>query len=902
MVKIRTAFLTLTLSLLAFAQVWANEEVHFIKRSWDAVNKVVVSKDTSISEYTVLSGTDKYGEYTLKSNKWYVVKSSFGRYRTIAPSGSAANLIICDGAILTGHITIEEGDTLNIYGQELGSGEIQAKSISYSYNSGNYQAFMEDEPQAEKLFAAIGGGLKNGNMGALVIHGGTITARSGMPPYTDYTAGIGGGEDGNGGSVIIYGGTIKAYGGKDAAGIGSGEQQSGVKHGGSLTIYGGTVEAHGGKHGAGIGGGQDASGATVVIYGGIVSAYGGADAAGIGSGEEFAEGPINGGSLTVYGGEVFADGTDWGAGIGGGEDADGANVEIYGGTVTAWAGADAGKRNGSAIGCAKCDGNYGTLHISGDMRVYAGNDANNPKLFTYDQRVPASRWRPYARIVPCAHSYTYTIDRSSNPSTHTGSCKYCGRVEGPHAHSPESDGHCGVCGYNVGTGYWTVTLAKPRTDGSGNPQIGDNGGYVYEGTSMDVAKGRPVLLPTCDVMVNGYKFVGWSSDGGGTLYNPGDEYVAGDHVTLKATYKEIRVVTVAEPASSNPNGSYTTYKDTVAWNEDYVFPNASSPEGYAFVGWYVGSIEDLVDGGYSLKPEIQNPSLYRVDDVLTNVTSDKEIVAVYVRTGYGAVTIAVDSSSAVIDGAYANDDETVILGNITVQSVALNRTFVKDQFSTLVLPFEIAVGKVHGAKFYGLTEMSNADGKWTAGASAIGESGVLAANTPYLVKPEASTITFDGSVTLNTSGSHKSTQGEGEWEFQGAYQYIVFGNVKSENPQNTYYGFAANTQDGYTAGQFAKAGDNAFIYPMRAYLVHVGANGNAKDASGLGLSDIGSLPETIDVKIMDEQGKVTEVATFNTVTGEIKRDRWFDLQGRQLKGKPSIKGKYLHNGKVEVVK
>ena len=31
-------------------------------------------------------------------------------------------------------------------------------------------------------------------------------------------------------------------------------------------------------------------------------------------------------------------------------------------------------------------------------------------------------------------------------------------------------------------------------------------------------------------------------------------------------------------------------------------------------------------------------------------------------------------------------------------------------------------------------------------------------------------------------------------------------------------------------------------------------------------------------------------------------DRWFDLQGRKLNGKPTDKGKYLHNGKVEVVK
>ncbi len=82
-------------------------------------------------------------------------------------------------------------------------------------------------------------------------------------------------------------------------------------------------------------------------------------------------------------------------------------------------------------------------------------------------------------------------------------------------------------------------------------------------------------------------------------------------------------------------------------------------------------------------------------------------------------------------------------------------------------------------------------------------------------------------------------------------------------------------------------------------------NGNDnlnKTAGGLGLSDFGTLPETIELKIMDENGNVTETATLNTRTGEVKRDRWFDLQGRKLNGKPSDRGKYLHNGKVEVVK
>jgi len=31
-------------------------------------------------------------------------------------------------------------------------------------------------------------------------------------------------------------------------------------------------------------------------------------------------------------------------------------------------------------------------------------------------------------------------------------------------------------------------------------------------------------------------------------------------------------------------------------------------------------------------------------------------------------------------------------------------------------------------------------------------------------------------------------------------------------------------------------------------------------------------------------------------------DRWFDLQGRLLKGKPMVKGTYYHNGKAVVVK
>ena len=46
----------------------------------------------------------------------------------------------------------------------------------------------------------------------------------------------------------------------------------------------------------------------------------------------------------------------------------------------------------------------------------------------------------------------------------------------------------------------------------------------------------------------------------------------------------------------------------------------------------------------------------------------------------------------------------------------------------------------------------------------------------------------------------------------------------------------------------------------------------------------------------------TEVSTAEQLNSAISKDRWFDVQGRQLKAKPSIKGRYLHNGRIEVVK
>jgi len=551
-------------ALIAFGTTaWAqkNNPVSYIYRSWNGSQ--VVSEERTVTDYIVLSGGNPATHYDLEAGKWYVVSGSIEHSRFIVKPGAPVNLILCDASALTGQITINATSALNVYGQAAGSGKIFAKSEAFvdgevmapigasgvndplgggydhmgsltvyggnvtatvNYWSGMSAAIggfgcatgpMEDAKggtvtiyggtvtaTADRYGAGIGGG-HGGDGGTVTIYGGTVTAKS----DSRLGAGIGGGSNGSGGTVTIWGGTVTAIGGKDAAGIGSGEQAYGNKNGGTITIHGGTVTARGGSHGAGIGGGQDASGGTVVINGGIVNAYGGTDAAGIGSGERYTASSINGGSLTVNGGTVFADGTGWGAGIGGGEDANGATVKIYGGEVTAWAGNDAGKKNGCAIGSEDGDGHRGSLFIGDTLMVHAGQNPTdaNSHLFPKETRGAACFFRPYAKIEPCNHQgSSYTVSGTGQNDTHTLHCGHC-KSNATHQHTFNDQHVCTVCGVNATT--YTVNVYLPVINGDGSYTDGNYGVPI---TSIMVS-GTEIVLPAAPLAnePGGMKFAGW---------------------------------------------------------------------------------------------------------------------------------------------------------------------------------------------------------------------------------------------------------------------------------------------------------------------------------------------------------------------------------------------------------
>ena len=62
------------------------------------------------------------------------------------------------------------------------------------------------------------------------------------------------------------------------------------------------------------------------------------------------------------------------------------------------------------------------------------------------------------------------------------------------------------------------------------------------------------------------------------------------------------------------------------------------------------------------------------------------------------------------------------------------------------------------------------------------------------------------------------------------------------------------------------------------------------------------LPEIIEVEFQNGDGAVVGKGSWNTTTGEFKVDRWYDLQGRKLNGKPTTKGSYFKNGRRVIVK
>lgn len=266
------------------------------------------------------------------------------------------------------------------------------------------------------------------------------------------------------------------------------------------------------------------------------------------------------------------------------------------------------------------------------------------------------------------------------------------------------------------------------------------------------------------------------------------------------------------------------------------------------------------------------------------------------ETHYGAVTITEypDKTVAKINGNYTGEDAVEITSDIVVNSVTLDRTFNVNKISTLYVPFEIDTANVKNATVYKFKRVVKEDNLWKF---KVAKAGKVMPNTPYVVLPSASQVTFDiaESVTLNTTTKGEETT-SGAWEFKGLYNYTKF-VMDDENP---IYVFANQECSGAKLGEFVMTTEGAWSNPMRAYLVY--HKGTALAKSALGDQNSFLLPSELDIEIEDENGVVVQTGKLNTVTGEVRMDRWFDLKGRSMNSKPTAKGTYYKNGKKTIIR
>ena len=424
--------------------------------------------------------------------------------------------------------------------------------------------------------------------------------------------------------------------------------------------------------------------------------------------------------------------------------------------------------------------------------------------------------------------------------------------------------------------------SKPRTYTVNNTS---NGNYTLYNPSFSSSE---------------YEFVGWFWDEAYTKRTTNiPKGTVGDTVLYGKMLKKYSITYELNGGTkANNRVSYTSETET------FTLEDATGREGYTFAGWFDN-------------PDFEGDA---VTQIVTGSSGDKTFYAKWipesVETQYGAITITesnanvdgeiVTTRAAVINGNYGGGDEpnldeadaVEISSDIAVNSVTLNRTFNAGKIATLYVPFEIDAENVVGTEVYKFKTVvkSDVDNRWKFKVSTATK---ILPNTPYVVIPEGTQVTFNISapVTLNTTTEGEATAAN-NWQFVGAYQYEKF-TLDNNNP---IYLFADQARDGAKLGEFVKIAEGAFINPMRAYLVyHKNANGAAKSASGTLGSNI-LLPDELDIEIENENGIVVQTGKLNTVTGEVRMDRWFDLKGRKLNSRPSAKGTYYKNGKKVIIK
>ena len=298
---------------------------------------------------------------------------------------------------------------------------------------------------------------------------------------------------------------------------------------------------------------------------------------------------------------------------------------------------------------------------------------------------------------------------------------------------------------------------------------------------------------------------------------------------------------------------------------------------------------------------------------------------------YGAITVKMlnGKRTALIS---SESKETVdIPEDVEIDSLYYDRDFSGQwgKPGTLMLPVTMKAGWCFASSMqvYVMKDIRiQGNESWQIDVYENGSNSEFIANKPYFVRPSANRLTYnkdclstDHPLVMNTSsGSANRMQALDSWEFIGMYSYKEW--AEGDPDIGYLYGFAAKEKvvDGKTIqeGQFVKGKAGAYIRPFRAYLIY-NVNSTAETpkskpfakTTAAGASMTASLtsedlPKTIDVIFHDEEGGTTAIHSLDPRTGEFTANKtgWYDMKGRKLGKKPTVKGNYFYNGNKVTIK
>ena len=854
--KIKFFFIIWCLSLLSVIEA-QGESVTFKVRSWDAVNKQVVTT-TDTKNATVLSGSHENDRIAL-GNGYYVV-NSHTQYKVLNITGNDVHLILSNGAELNcAHVKLKDGYKLHIHDvSDQSSGKLIVEN--------------------HKEYTKKAGKRKYGNGSYTTTHGVYHTAAG---------IGTGGSEDGPMGSLYVHSGTVKVYQGGLGAAIGGGLEW-GIGKNSEVTIFGGIVETHvfsDNYSGAGIGGGMKANqGGPINIYGGtVVSMIDGdwqscSHGAGIGGGGWDG----NGGTVNIWGGHVIAIGGKDGCGIGGADGGKGGDVHIYGGTVEA-----RGGEKCSAIGGYRGK-DKGTITFADNLKVTAGTatrkergnyelNTNPERVFTNAEREAACQYRTWTKVEACLHTVPadgsdkteaiyYTVD---NDNTHTKHCRYC-NATWKESHSGET---C-VCGK-----FSIVQI------GIHNPGTTENTYAV--GILKIVGAGKKFTMPACSVP-EGYEFKGWEKDP--TEENENKWCHTPDGLVQPQT-------SITAEAGMGYAQYYARFAKvyTTSWT-------------WIRTAGGVQATVTIQHKGETVASETSGPSntnLNITSEYLTEtMTVDDQEEEIIIGTRYNATCNWTNS-----DGhTYEFTDSYDVVDDLTLQNgsdntdnisdnilcpvnVELNgRTLYKDsKWNTLCLPFDIYNFK--GTPLEGATVMT-LDVEDTYGDKKTGynpATGTLSlyfektdwieAGVPYLVKwvsgDNIESPVFNNFTIFNDDPDEtKLVSEDGKVSFVGNYDPVVL--------------------TGGDKGSLYLGANNKLYWPS--------ANKTVNAFRAIFKVDTSIASEVRSFEMNFDGDTVTGIVSIGQEKGNNRANRWYDLQGRQISNSKLSKGLYIHNGQVVVVK